>query len=82
MVMLVLLLLHCCFLGCGTVFVRVLVRLVGWMGICVVRMRMQMLMLVRVHQIAVTMLMGVLVRMLMHVRLGRFEFVVFHACLL
>jgi hypothetical protein len=69
------------FLPSRLVFVSVLVRLVGCMSMCVVRMSMSVFMLMRMNQIAVTMLMRVLVQVLMHMRLGRCQFFVFHWCL-
>jgi hypothetical protein len=57
------------FLRSGPVFVSVLVRLVGCMGMRVVRMSVLVLMLMGVNQVAVTMLVSMCVGVLMHVRL-------------
>jgi hypothetical protein len=48
----------------------------------IVRMRMNVLMLVGMNQIAVAMFVGVLVGMLMLVSITLFEFIVFHGCFL
>jgi hypothetical protein len=59
-----------------------LVSLTGVMTMRSVRMRMNVLMLMRVNQVAVTMFMGVLMDVLMHMRLSRFGFIFFHRSLL
>lgn len=64
---------------CRPVFVSVLVRLVHIVIMCGVRMRMNVLMLMRMNQIAMAMLVSMFVGVLVDV--GR-RFVVFHCSLL
>ena len=63
------------FLGGGLIIVRMLVWLVAALSMRGVGMRMNMLMLVRMDQVAMTMLVGVLVRVFMHVGLSGIQVV-------
>lgn len=47
-------------------------QLIGWISMRGMRMRMSVLMLMRMNYVAVTMLMGMLVRVFVHVALSRF----------
>jgi hypothetical protein len=51
------------------IFVGMLVRLAGRMGVRLVRVSVSVIMLVRVNQVAVAMLVSMCVGVLMHVRL-------------